>query len=41
MAARDTSEVWNHEATTFDEAADHGLRDPDVRAKLQAMEGAQ
>jgi RimJ/RimL family protein N-acetyltransferase/protein-L-isoaspartate O-methyltransferase len=23
--------VWNDEAQTFDEAADHGLRDPDVR----------
>ena len=31
MAARDVIEVWDHEAATFDEAADHGLRDPEVR----------
>ena len=37
MAARDTIEVWNHEATTFDEAADHGLRDPDVRAAWREL----
>jgi SAM-dependent methyltransferase len=32
MAARDPIEVWDDEAATFDEAADHGLRDPTVRA---------
>ena len=32
MAAREPIEVWDDEAATFDEAADHGLRDPAVRA---------
>ena len=31
MASRESIEVWDREAATFDEAADHGLRDPDVR----------
>jgi len=37
MAARDTIEVWDHEAATFDEAADHGLRDPGVRAAWREL----
>ena len=32
MPSSDSVELWNDEATTFDEAADHGLRDPEVRA---------
>lgn len=32
MSARDPIELWDDEAATFDEAADHGLRDPAVRA---------
>jgi SAM-dependent methyltransferase len=32
MSARDLIEVWDREAASFDEAADHGLRDPAVRA---------
>ncbi len=32
MTPRDPVELWNDEAATFDEAADHGLRDPAVRA---------
>ena len=32
MTRSDSVELWNDEATTFDEAADHGLRDPEVRA---------
>jgi SAM-dependent methyltransferase len=32
MNSRDPVELWNDEAATFDEAADHGLRDPAVRA---------
>ena len=31
MTSRETIELWDAEAATFDEAADHGLRDPDVR----------
>ena len=31
MSARDPIELWDDEAATFDEAADHGLRDPQVR----------
>jgi SAM-dependent methyltransferase len=31
MTSRDPVELWNDEAATFDEAADHGLRDPAVR----------
>ena len=37
MAARDTIEVWDNAATTFDEEADHGLRDPRVRAAWRAL----
>ena len=32
MTPRDPVELWNDEAATFDDAADHGLRDPAVRA---------
>ena len=32
MTPSDPVELWNDEAATFDEAADHGLRDPAVRA---------
>ena len=31
MTPSDPGELWNDEAATFDEAADHGLRDPAVR----------
>ena len=31
MSAGDPVRLWNDEAATFDEAADHGLRDPAVR----------
>lgn len=31
MTSRETIDLWDAEAATFDEAADHGLRDPDVR----------
>ncbi len=29
--------LWDHEAETFDEAADHGLRDPDTRTAWQRL----
>ena len=32
MTSRETVELWDAEAASFDEAADHGLRDPQVRA---------
>jgi SAM-dependent methyltransferase len=32
MTPSDPVQLWNDEAATFDEAADHGLRDPRVRA---------
>jgi ubiquinone/menaquinone biosynthesis C-methylase UbiE len=32
MTPRDPVEMWNDEAATFDDAADHGLREPAVRA---------
>ena len=32
MTSQDPVELWNDEAVTFDDAADHGLRDPAVRA---------
>jgi SAM-dependent methyltransferase len=32
VTSRDPIELWDAEAATFDEAADHGLRDPAVRA---------
>lgn len=32
MTPPDPVDIWNDEAATFDDAADHGLRDPAVRA---------
>lgn len=32
MSTRDDIDLWDREAHSFDEAADHGLRDPAVRA---------
>lgn len=32
-----TAEAWDAEAPTFDEAADHGLRDPAVRAVWRSL----
>jgi hypothetical protein len=32
MTSRDDIALWDAEAEAFDEAADHGLRDPGVRA---------
>jgi SAM-dependent methyltransferase len=32
-----TSELWDEEAHTFDQAADHGLHDPDVREAWRAL----
>ena len=37
MSARDPIELWDDEAATFDEAADHGLRDPAVRAAWREL----
>ena len=37
MSARDPIELWDDEAATFDEAADHGLRDPSVRAAWREL----
>jgi 2-polyprenyl-3-methyl-5-hydroxy-6-metoxy-1,4-benzoquinol methylase len=37
MSARDPIELWDEEAATFDEAADHGLRDPAVRAAWREL----
>ena len=37
MTSRDDIAVWNTEAATFDEAADHGLRDGVVRAAWRAL----
>ena len=31
MTSRESIELWDQEAASFDEAADHGLRDPDIR----------
>lgn len=31
------SALWDHEATSFDEAADHGLRDPAIRSAWQQL----
>jgi SAM-dependent methyltransferase len=33
----DTRALWDEEAQTFDEAADHGLRDPAVRAAWRSL----
>lgn len=32
MTSRDAVDLWDSEAPTFDDAADHGLRDPAVRS---------
>jgi SAM-dependent methyltransferase len=37
MTTRDPVELWNDEAATFDDAADHGLRDPAVRAAWREL----
>lgn len=37
MTSRDDIEVWDAEAPTFDEAADHGLRDDTVRAAWREL----
>jgi SAM-dependent methyltransferase len=37
MSARDPIELWDGEAATFDEAADHGLRDPAVRTAWREL----
>ena len=37
MSARDPIELWDDEAATFDEAADHGLRDPAVRSTWREL----
>jgi SAM-dependent methyltransferase len=40
MSARDGAvDLWDREAETFDEAADHGLRDPAVRAAWRDLLG--
>lgn len=36
MSSRDPA-LWDVEATTFDEAADHGLRDPSVREAWRSL----
>ncbi|WP_183092751.1 class I SAM-dependent methyltransferase [Nocardioides stalactiti] len=37
MAAADEIVTWDLEADTFDEPADHGLRDPDVREAWRSL----
>jgi len=37
MSARDLIEVWDREAASFDEAPDHGLRDPAVRGAWREL----
>jgi SAM-dependent methyltransferase len=37
MSARDPIELWDDEAATFDEDADHGLRDPAVRTAWREL----
>jgi SAM-dependent methyltransferase len=37
MSARDPIDLWDDEAASFDEAADHGLRDPRVRAAWREL----
>jgi SAM-dependent methyltransferase len=39
MTHHDSSAFWNAEATTFDDAADHGLRDPALRARWAELLG--
>jgi SAM-dependent methyltransferase len=37
MSARNPIDLWDGEAATFDEAPDHGLRDPGVRAAWREL----
>jgi SAM-dependent methyltransferase len=37
MTSRDAIDLWDAEAATFDEAADHGLRDDTVRAAWREL----
>jgi SAM-dependent methyltransferase len=37
MTSRDDIALWDAEAEAFDEAADHGLRDPGVRAAWRSL----
>lgn len=37
MTSRDDIELWDAEAAAFDEAPDHGLRDPAVRAAWRGL----
>ena len=37
MTCRDPRGLWDDEAASFDEAADHGLRDPSVRAAWREL----
>ena len=37
MTSRDAIDLWDSEALTFDDAADHGLHDPDVRRAWRAL----
>ena len=37
MTSRDDIDLWDTEALTFDEAADHGLRDPGVRLAWRSL----
>ncbi|WP_196804147.1 hypothetical protein [Marmoricola sp. URHB0036] len=37
MSTAEEIEAWDAEADTFDEPADHGLRDPGVRAAWRRL----
>lgn len=37
MTSRDAVDLWDSEAPTFDDAADHGLRDPAVRSAWRSL----
>ena len=37
MSARDPIEIWDTQAESFDDAPDHGLRDPAVRAAWRSL----
>lgn len=37
MTSRDAVDLWDSEAPTFDDAADHGLRDPAVRRAWRSL----
>lgn len=37
MTSRDAADLWDSEAPTFDDAADHGLRDPAVRQAWRSL----